>query len=68
MTRPELIARLEAVTEVLEHAHLREAADTVTEAIKLIHEDAFRIHQLNEELLNVRADPDMIAGRLFDRS
>ena len=68
MTRTELIARLEAVTEVLEHAHLREAADTVTDAIKLIHEDAFRIHQLNEELLNVRADRDHLATRLVDRS
>ena len=68
MTRTELIARLEAVTEVLEHAHLREAADTVTDAIKLIHEDAFRIHQLNEELLNVRADRDTLTVRLADRA
>ena len=68
MTRPELIARLDAVAEVLEHAHLREAADTVTDAIKLIHEDAFRIHQLNEELLNVRADRDMLTARLADQS
>lgn len=68
MTRPELIARLEAVTEVLEHAHLREAADTVTAAIDRLNDDAARIHQLNEELLNVRADRDMLTARLIDRS
>lgn len=68
MTRPELIARLEAVTEVLEHAHLREAADTVTAAIYRIKDDGDRIHHLNERLLNVRADRDHLVTRLVDRS
>lgn len=68
MTRTELIARLEAVTEVLEHAHLREAADTVTAARNMIQEDEFRLHQLNEQLLNVRADRDMLAARLANES
>lgn len=65
MTRSEITALLVAIAGTIEN---RNAIDTIFDAIDMLDDDAARIHQLNEELLNVRADRDMLTARLVDRS
>ena len=67
MDRKELIARLEAVAQLLENCQLREESDTVITAIYRIKDDDGRIFHVNEQLLNVRADRDALAAQLADR-
>ena len=65
MTRTELINRLEAIAGVTDNQHVR---NTINDTIYLLQDDITRIRRLNEELLNVRADRDMLTARIANES
>lgn len=65
MTRTELINRLEAIAGVTDNQNVR---NTINDTIYLLRDDITRIRHLNEQLLNVRADRDMLTAQLANRA
>lgn len=67
LNRTQLITELSVTSETADALGEHPWADLMRQAARMLKQDRDRIHQLNEQLLNVRADLDYVNAQLREQ-
>jgi len=67
LNRTQLIAELSVTSETADALGEHPSADLMRQAARMLKHDRDRIHQLNEQLINVRADLDTAHAQLREQ-